>query len=192
MGHVQGGGPKLENSHCKSQGWSKCFRISITAGVVRVDNSIIRFKTFCLHCTTPHTRHVHSRWGGINHAGSSNQDTQGAFEPEEIWIKLPSKLGRSHGQLFRWFPGFSSEYQTAASCAQNSLELFPAGDQSNLQGWSWSSAAMPGTAAPNRERKENDFRGLSCWPTILFRYKNSKHWRWAVESLFHTSHSSFS
>ena len=68
-GPVQGGGPKLENSHCKSRGWSKCFRISIPAGVVRVDNSITRFKTFCLQCTT----HFNVMATGVED-GSTTQD----------------------------------------------------------------------------------------------------------------------
>ncbi len=171
-------------------GGPNVFRVFDNVGVVRADNSIIRFKTFCLHCTKPHDVNNRRR-GRFDHARSFYQDPQGPLEPEEIWIKLQFKFGRSYVQLFSGLAGFSSKYQTSASCAQNSLDIFPAGDQSNLRRLFWPFASMQATA-PNRERKENDFRSLTCGSSILLLHEISEHWRRALESLFHTAHSRLS
>jgi hypothetical protein len=80
-----------------------------------------------------------------------------------------------HSHLFLQLAGFSSENQTAASCAQNSFESLPTGDKSNLQRISCLFEAMQGMSAPNQELKKNDFWSLLCGPTILLLHENSEH-----------------
>ncbi len=71
--------------------------------------------------------------------GSSKQDP--AIKTHRDLLSLKKFESSFNASLDEAMANFSGDmldspvnkYQTAASCAQNSLEIFPAGDQSNLQ-----------------------------------------------------------